>query len=288
MINGATACITSNPFCVTISASLAGNSIAGSVNIQAPPNVTGVADAAAGLTTIAPGSYVAIYGTGLSNYTDANSTVINYNSTPTTEATDPVIANGAVLPVQIDFVTVSFDVPSANISVPGHLTYVSPTQVNVQVPWELQGQSSVQMKVTLDGDLVGNVFTVPVASAAPAFFSYSGIAIATDLSGNLIGTSNPAKRGQVIVLYANGLGPVNSQPNSGDPAGASPLPSTTNNALVTIGGQTANVAYAGLVPSLPGLYQINVTVPAGISAGTQPIALSIAGAAAPALTLPVQ
>ena len=56
----------------------------------------------------------------------------------------------SILPLAIDYVNVSFDVPSAGISVPGHLTYVSPTLVNVQVPWELAGQSSAQVKVTID------------------------------------------------------------------------------------------------------------------------------------------
>ena len=286
IINGA------NTGSVTISSTIANDSIQGGVNIQAAPNVTGVADAAGGLTTVAPGSYIAIYGTGLSNTTDENGTIANFLSTPTTEATDPVIANGAVLPLHIDFVTVSFDVPSAGISVPGHIVYVSPTQLNVQVPWELQGQSSAQMKVTLDGDLIGNVVTVPLASVAPAFFSYSSggnsIAIGTDLSGNLLTTSHPASRGSTIVLYANGLGPVNNQPASGDPAGANPLPRTTNTATVTIGGQTAQVSYGGLVPTLPGLYQLDVTVPAGISAGTQTITVAIGGATSPSLTLPVQ
>jgi uncharacterized protein (TIGR03437 family) len=270
----------------TIGANVLGNPYSGTVNIQAAPSVTGVADAAAGAKTVAPGSYIAIYGAGLSNYTDANSTVFNYNSVPTTEATDPVIANGAVLPLQIDYVTVSFDVPSAGISVPGHITFVSPTQVNVQVPWELQGQSSVQMKVTIDGDLIGNVVTVPLANASPAFFTYNNIAIGQDTTAyNLLTASNPAKRGSIIVLYANGLGPVNNQPASGDPAGSGSTLVTLP--TVTIGGASATVAYAGLVPSLPGLYQLNVTVPTSISAGTQSIVLT-AGGLSSTSTLPVQ
>ncbi len=272
---------------VMISSTIAGSPVSDNVNIQAAPAITGASDAAAGLTTVAPGSYIAIYGTGLSNFTDANSTIYNGNSTPTTEATDPVIANGAVLPLQIDFVTVSFDVQSAGISVPGHLTYVSRTQVNVQVPWELQGQPSVQMKVTINGDLIGNVYTLKLANSAPAFFSVSGTAIGTDLSGNLLTTGNAAKRGTVIVLYANGLGPVTNQPASGDPAGV-PLSATTTPATVMIGGQQATVGYAGLVPGLPGLYQLNVTVPAGIATGAQNITVAIGGATSPPLTIPVQ
>jgi len=281
VITGAT------PRQVTLSSTVADNPVSATVNIQVPPQITGVGDAAAGRTTVAAGSYIAIYGTGLSNYTDANSTVYNGNSTPTTEATDPVIANGAVLPLQIDYVTVSFDVQSAGISVPGHLTYVSPTQVNVQVPWELQGYTSAQMKVTLDSDLFGNVYTLNLANTVPAFFSVSGTAIGTDLSGNLLTTSNAAKRGTVIVMYANGLGPVTNQPASGNPAGV-PLSSTTNTPTVTIGGQQATVGFSGLVPGLPGLYQLNVTVPSGIGTGAQPITVAIGGATSPNLTIPVQ
>ena len=72
-------------------------------------------------------------------------------------------------PLAIDLVSVSFDVPSAHISVPGHLIYVSPTQINVQVPWELQGQTVGQVKVNVDFS-PSNVVTVSLASAAPAFF----------------------------------------------------------------------------------------------------------------------
>ena len=84
----------------------------------------------------------------------------------------PPTALTAFCRLHIDFVSVTFDVPSAGISVPAHVVYVSPIQVNIQVPWELQGQSSAQMKVVLDGDLFGNVVTVPIANYAPQFFTY--------------------------------------------------------------------------------------------------------------------
>jgi minor extracellular serine protease Vpr len=57
--------------------------------------------------------------------------------------------------------------------------------------------------------------------------------------------------------------------------------------LVTIGGQTATVLFSGLAPGFPGLYQVNATVPAGISAGTLPVSLTIGGATTKASTLPV-
>lgn len=256
-------------------------------NIQAAPAITGVADAAAGLTQLVPGSYAAIYGTGLSNTTTVNGTALNFNSNPVSEDTDPIVPNGPVLPLQIDFVTVSFDVPSAGISVPGYLTYVSPGQINVQIPWELQGQSSAQMKVTIDGDLFGNVFTVPLVAASPVFFTSGGTVAARDVNYKIIGASNPAIRGQTVFLYANGLGAVYNQPASGNPAGSAPL-STTATPVVTIGGQPATVSFSGLTPSLPGLYQINVMVPSNISAGVQNVTVSIGEVTSPVATLPIE
>ena len=171
----------------------------------------------------------------------------------------------------------SFDVPSAGISVPGHLTYVSPSQVNVQVPWELQGQTSVQVKVTINYTY-GNVVTLPLASFAPAFFEASpGSVAALDLNYKSIGTSNPAVRGQTVALYVNGLGPVTNTPPSGDPASSTTLSQTASTPTVTIGGVNAPVSFSGLAPGFAGLYQINVTVPSTITAGNQPIVVSIGG-----------
>jgi len=295
LING------NNARAASVSATAAGLQFSGNVNIQNPPKITAVNDAASGATTVAPGSYVAIYGTGLANTTLVNGAAYNPNGAFVTVASDPVIANGYVLPLQlgtdplqeasldtISATTVSFDVPSVGLSVPAHIVFVSPTQINIQVPWELQGQSSAQMKVTIDGDLFGNVVTVPLANAAPSMFTYNGAAIAQDPSYTTISSGNPARRGTTIVLYTNGLGPVNNQPNSGDPAGVSPTSTCKTLPTVTIGGQNAQVAYAGLVPSLPGLYQLNVTVPTNIGAGTQSITISAGGVTSPASTLPVQ
>jgi minor extracellular serine protease Vpr len=187
-------------------------------------------------------------------------------------------------------VSVSFDVPSAGISVPAHVVYVSPTQVNIQLPWELQGQSSAQMKVVLDGDLFGNVVTVPIANYAPAFFIYgSNIAIAQDQGFNLITTSNPATRGSLLIMYANGLGPVSNQPVSGDPASATALSTTTGPVTVSFGGVTATASFAGLTPGLQGLYQLNVTVPSSVTPGSAvPVTMTVGGVTSAQATLPVQ
>jgi minor extracellular serine protease Vpr len=229
----------------------------------------GVMDAASFHTDygLAPGSYITIKGTYLSDTTQVYST--------------------PYLPVSLSTVSVSFDGPG--LSLPGHLHFVSPGQINVQVPWEFQGQSSAAMKVTVEGnttDLQGNLYTVPLASYAPAFFLNSGT-VADALDNNtaaLITTANPATAGEILQLYANGLGPVTNQPASGDPAPASPLSLTTSPVTVTIGNQSAKV-YGGtafLAPGLIGLYQIDIQVPSGLSSGPQPIVISVGGQTSPA------
>jgi uncharacterized protein (TIGR03437 family) len=217
---------------------------------------------------IAPGSYISIFGAGLSDFTDGATTVR--------------------LPLAIDLVNVSFDVPSAHLSLPGHLTYVSPGQVNVQVPWELQGQSAALVKVTIDYSN-GNVVSVPLSDYSPALFEISpGVVAALDSNFQVIGASNPAKRGQVVQLYANGLGPVSNQPASGDPAPASPLAETKSMPVVMIGGQQAAVSFSGLAPGFAGLYQINATIPQNLSPGNQPVTVSIGGQTSKASGIVVQ
>ncbi|HXK03842.1 MAG TPA: hypothetical protein VMS37_15680, partial [Verrucomicrobiae bacterium] len=103
----------------------------------------------------------------------------------------------------------------------------------------------------------------------------------------VVGSSNPAKRGQVIQIFANGLGPVNNHPASGDPAPTTQVLPCNSNPTVTIGGTSAPVAFCGLAPGFVGLYQLNVTVPPGISTGTQPLVIS-AGNNSTTINLPVQ
>jgi uncharacterized protein (TIGR03437 family) len=187
----------------------------------------------------------------------------------------------ARLPLAIDGAFVSFDVPSAGISVPGHVSYVSPKQINVQVPWELAGQTSAQMKVTISS-AYGNVFTVPIAPTSPAFFEIAaGQVAAQDLSFAIITPSHPAVRGSYVTLYCNGLGPVSNQPASGDPApGVEPLARTTTTPVVTFGTTAApasSVAFSGMTPNTTGLYQINVIVPDSLAPGNYPLTVSIGG-----------
>jgi uncharacterized protein (TIGR03437 family) len=197
-----------------------------------------------------PGSYISIFGSDLSDTT--------------------LVEGTQSLPVSLGLASVSFD--GGGKSVPGRFHFISPKQINVQIPWEFQGQSSVQMKVTLYGYLWGNVYTVPLATYSPGIFAV------TDGGNNLpISASNPVKRGGSIVIWANGLGPVDTAQSSGEPASATPLARTQAIPTVTIGGSPTGFYFSGLSPNFVGLYQVIMTVPSDAPTGAQTLKLSIGG-----------
>jgi len=235
----------------------------------------GVVDAAAGTAGrgLAPGSYLSIFGQNLSDVTRVGVT--------------------ASLPLSLAGVSVSFDVPSRGLSLPGRLHFVSPTQINVQIPWELKGQNSVQMKVSL-GDYSSSIYNVPLNTVSPNAFEFNDpatgrrLAAALDANFALVHEGNRAKKGQFIQVYCNGLGDVDFTPPSGEPSSASPLSRSTALPSVTIGGLPAEVNFSGLAPGIVGLYQINVRVPAGASSGLQPLVIQMGGVTSKTANLPVE
>src|SRR6185437_8725891 len=243
-------------------------------------NADGIVDGAtfARQKPVAPGSIVSIFGSWLSDFDD--------------------YAAYLPLPLSLGNAIVSFDVPnsdpSKSISVVGPLFYVSEHQLNVQVPWEVQGQSSVVVKVRIQ-DSFSATYTLPLTQYQPGFFTYQQngqtYAAAQDVGFNYITPGNPIAKGQTVLLYLNGLGPVNNQPATGDPGPggtASQLATTASTPVVTIGGQQVAPQFSGLAPGLVGLYQIDVAVPTNIASGAQPLTVSIGGATSPTVYLPVQ
>jgi uncharacterized protein (TIGR03437 family) len=250
----------------------------------------GVVDAESGLAPsggFAPGSYISIFGSGLSE-----NTMVEYTS---------------YLPPSLAGVSVSFDSPQASVHAPGHLFFVSPGQINVQIPWELQGSTSAVMKVTLSnsssyfaradnqnlGTNQSQTVTVPIGQYSPAFFEYTDagqkVVVAQDEASALVGSANPVKRGHALVMYVNGLGAVTNQPASGEVAPTTPtLASTKAIPTVTIGGQSAQVLFSGMTPGYVGLYQVNVIVPNGISTGVQQAIIAIGGVTSKTSNVQVQ
>jgi uncharacterized protein (TIGR03437 family) len=227
----------------------------------------GVVNAASGQAGngLAPGSRISISGPSLS---DAWQT-----------------ARDGSLPVSLSQVSVSFD--GGGLSLPGRLYSVSPGQVDVQIPWEFQGQTSVEIKVTLaPTPLQGFTYPLRLAPYSPGIFESKGIAMAADANGAAITADHPAPRGQQIQLFVNGLGAVSNTPPSGEPA-PDASSTTSANPTVTIGGVSAQVASSGLVPGKVGLYAITLTVPQDAPAGNQAVVVSIGGLNSKASQIPV-
>src|SRR6185312_4490704 len=137
-------------------------------------------------------------------------------------------------------------------------------------------------------DSSGALYSLPLVPYAPGIFASNGSAAALDASFHVISSSNPAKQGQNISIYCNGLGPVTNQPASGDPAQGPPnLSNTTTAPTVMIDGQNAPVLFSGLAPGYAGLYQINVTVP-NVGSGVKPLTVAIGGVTSQPVNLAVQ
>ena len=177
------------------------------------------------------------------------------------------------------------------------LFYASPTQVNLQIPWELAGQD--QASVTA---MVGamNQQTVNLAPFAPGIFALNGAGTGQGVvlvSGTRLlaapssaASGRPAVRGEYISIYCTGLGAVSNQPATGLAAAQSdPLSVTTSTPTVTIGGIVSPVSFSGLASGAVGLYQVNVQIPPGAAAGDAvPVTLTIGGVTSNTVTIAVQ
>ena len=171
------------------------------------------------------------------------------------------------------------------------IIYASSSQLNLQVPWELQGQSSSPVTVTVNS-VTSAPQSVAIGTADPGIFSLGapqgGQGAIVNLAGIVVDANSPAHAGDYLQIYANGLGPVSNTPQTGAEAVASPLSYLIANATVTIGGLQAPVSFAGLAPGFIGVYQVNVQVPQGIAAGDAvPLILAIGATVSNGVTISV-
>jgi uncharacterized protein (TIGR03437 family) len=156
---------------------------------------------------------------------------------------------------------------------PAPLYFAMPTQVNLQVPWELAGQTQASIVTTVDG-APSAAETVALAPFAPGIFSMNAMgsgqgAVLIASTYQLAGAATPVTRGTYVAIFCTGLGAVTNQPATGTAAApGSPLSVALTQPTVTIGGASAVVSYAGLAPGFVGLYQVNALVPSSISPGS--------------------
>jgi uncharacterized protein (TIGR03437 family) len=212
------------------------------------PAVTSVGNAASyANTAVSPGEIVTIFGSNL-----GPSSLVLYQ------------LNGAVFPTSIAGTQVLFDGAAAP------MIYSKSGQVSAVAPYGLAGKTTTNVQVQYQG-ATSIAVAVPVQPATPGVFSLdaSGLGPGAILNqdSSLNSGPNPAAKGSVVAIYCTGGGTTN--PASADSGiTGTPLPLLTGSVSVTIGGIDAKVLYSGGAPqAIAGLTQINVEVPAAVTAG---------------------
>ncbi len=178
--------------------------------------------------------------------------------------------------------------------VPAPILYASSSQLNLQVPWELQGASTASVSIT--GNSIGNeIESVPVAPSDPGIFSLGapqgGQGAIENVAGSVVDANSPAHAGDYILVFATGLGAVSNTPPTGAAASQSPLSIVLamTHPTATVGGVAAFVGFAGLAPGFIGLYQVNVQVPQGVAEGDSvPVVLSTGATLSNTVTISVR
>lgn len=161
---------------------------------------------------------------------------------------------------------------------PAPLLFASPTQVNLQLPFETPvGNAAVAVIVNGTTTVTG---TVAVSATAPKLFAYAtNHAVSANDDYTINSATNPAKTNSYLIVYITGQGAFRTIVASGTAAPVSPLAFTSANTTATIGGQAATVAFSGGAPGLAGVGQINVQVPAGLATGDYPLVVTVGGVA---------
>lgn len=246
-------------------------------NPNVPPNSVVNGASFAPMQQVSPGSLVSVFGTELAQSTaHADSIPIS-----TKLANVEVTFNGVASPL--------LDVVAGQAS----------SQINAQLPWNVLPQGTttgtVSIVVTVNG-VSSNSQAVQVGAPAPGIFTINnqGTGQASVLIGNTTTVaapagsipgrqSRPVKKGEVIVVFATGAGPVDSAIANGVPPPSGQLVRTTATPGVLFGGVPADaggVQFSGLAPGFVGLNQINVVVPQGAPSGnTVSLQLEMGGVA---------
>jgi uncharacterized protein (TIGR03437 family) len=219
----------------------------GSVYLS-PVGVGNAASSAPFTAFLSPGEFLTLVGTGLAN--------------TTSEASVPFPMNLSGVQVLIN-------------QVQAPIYYVSPTQINVVVPY-ITNPGSVATIQVINNDVDSNVVTQFTGMTSAGVFSEPvggiGDAAALHPDFSVITEASPAQIGETVAVYLSGMGAVNPAVADGTAAPSLTLSNTTATPTVYLTDQDGNVGtptitFSGLAPGFAGLYQINFTIPTGLVAG---------------------
>jgi uncharacterized protein (TIGR03437 family) len=199
---------------------------------------------------LAPNAIATLYGTNLSY---------------TTRAVSSADLAGGSLPITLDGVAVWVN------AIPCGLFFVSPNQINFLVPYDLiAGKASV---IVARQSIAGPSAKIQLNNTSPGFFLWNGSnAVAVHLNGQLVSPASPAAGGEIIVLYAGGLGRTTPNTTSGRLATNAATIYYASQLQILLNGvpiPPESVLYAGLTPGFAGLYQINLKLPAELPANPE-------------------
>ena len=162
------------------------------------------------------------------------------------------------------------------------LYYVSPTQINFLVPPVLT-PGPTDFQLVLEGRAAENI-RIDLAGVSPALFTVDPETIlATHLDGSLVTVGHPAIPGEIVVLYANGLGETVPRQIAGKiHRGIAWIVRAQEFQLMLNGNwvDRADILYAGAAPGFAGLYQINVKLPTSLPANPE-VRIGISDAISP-------
>ncbi|MBL8174746.1 MAG: hypothetical protein JNK48_08750 [Bryobacterales bacterium] len=214
------------------------------------PAIRDVRNAASFSTDLAPGTIVALLGANLSQ----GEQELSRFPVPTTMNLTTVRVNGTAVP----------------------LLYVSRNQINFQLPYSLV-PGPITLTVSHVTSTSATFAASDATSTAPGLFALSGngegqgavLVAGTGLIARPTrdAFSRAARRGEIVEIYATGLGRLDFPPRPGDPAPSDPPARTVEMPQVTIGGAAAEVLFSGLTPGAIGLYQINARIASNAQTG---------------------
>ena len=222
--------------------------VTGSGVFLSPTGVVNAATFSPFTAQLSPGELITLFGSG---FAPAGTLATASAPFPNTLAGVSVTINGVNAPVYV----------------------VTATQISALVPYTLDPTATFKANIQVtSNNQTSNTVTEYLGLTSPGVFTTNqnglgnGAILHADFTA--VTETSPAKPGETVLVYLTGLGAVSPAVTTGAAAPTNPLSTTTNQTSVSVDGINATVLYSGLAPGFAGLYQLNVTIPNGVTRGT--------------------